>query len=84
MWTNMMNSQYCTGAGLGMIGMTIFWILIFTLAVMLAGQILGYGRNRDKRQQPKQKTSLDILSERYASGEVPRGEFEEKKRDLEG
>ncbi|MFT6916676.1 MAG: putative membrane protein [Motiliproteus sp.] len=78
MWTNMMNGQGWNGMGMGMgIGMVIFWILVIILIVALLRRVLG--ADRDKRQA---KSALEILRERYASGEINKDEYEQKKHDL--
>ncbi|TAL79515.1 MAG: SHOCT domain-containing protein [Burkholderiaceae bacterium] len=79
MWANMMGGQGC--AGLGMLGMGIFWILIIALIFMLIWRVLGYGHNCS-HDTPLQKTALDILREHYAAGEMGRGEFQQKMRDF--
>lgn len=64
--------------GFGWIFMVLFWALVIlgvaALVKWLAG---GVGNNR-----PPGKTTLQILEERYARGEIGREEFEQKKRDI--
>lgn len=65
--------------GLGMLGMSLLWILPI-LAIVLLVKLLwrsgsGPGRNGEKN-------ALDILRERYARGEINKEEFDQKKRDL--
>jgi putative membrane protein len=36
------------------------------------------------RGEPREKTPLEILQERYARGEIGRDEYEQRKRDLQG
>ena len=83
MWSNMMNGQ--GWGGIGMIGMSIFWILAIVLIVVLISALargaLGSGAASERRQE---KTALNILKERYAAGEIERDEYEQKKRDLGG
>ncbi len=83
MWSNMvnmMNGQGCSGMGLGMIGMALFWILAIAIIVTFV-VLLAKGASSRNRQE---KSALDILKERYASGEIERDEYEQKKRDLGG
>ena len=68
------------GMGLGMIGMSLFWILLIVAIVMLVKSMQGSCASSGQRQE---KTALDIFKERYARGEIEREEFEQKKRDLD-
>lgn len=73
-WGNMM------GWGSGIFGwllMLIFWILLILGVIALIRYLGGWTRSKDK-----EKSSLDILKDRYAKGEIDKKEFEEKKRDL--
>jgi len=67
--------------GFGVIGWLtalIFWILVILGVVALVRYLRGTGKNSTN----KDKTSLDILKERYAKGEIDKKEFEDKKKDL--
>ena len=58
--------------------MLAFWGLVITGLVLAIRWLVRQGRaERNDR-------ALDILRERYARGELPRDEFEAKRRDLEG
>ena len=64
------------------IGMLLFWGLIIVVVVALAR---GFGsRSGSNEPRLREKTALDILSDRYARGEIDKSEFEEKRRDLQG
>lgn len=65
--------------GFGMIGMSLFWILLIVAIVALVRGTWGSETFAGRRQE---KTALDILKERYARGEIEKEEFEQKKRDL--
>ena len=51
--------------GLGMFGMSLFWILLIVAIVMRVKSMQSSGASSDQRQE---KTALDILKERYARG----------------
>ncbi len=67
--------------GIGMIGMTLFWILLI-VAIVLLVKLLWNSDHGSGREQ--KKTALDILKERYARGDIEKAEFDQKKSDLEG
>lgn len=67
------------GMGFGMIGMSLFWILLIVAIVALVRSMWGSGNPPESGQK---RTALDVLKERYARGEIGRDEFEQKKRDL--
>lgn len=69
------------GGGFGMITMALFWAALIIGVVFVIRWILTSTGPRS--QGPGQGDSaLEVLRRRYASGEVDRREFEEKKRDL--
>ena len=78
MW-EYMNGYGWGGMGLGMIGMSLFWILLIVAIVMFLKSKGDSGASSVQRQE---KSALDILKERYARSEIGREEFEQKKRDL--
>jgi putative membrane protein len=77
-WDHMGNSMGW-GFGFGGIGMILFWVVIIAVVVILAKGLIGGTGQGDK---PATKSALDILKERYASGEIGREEYERKKRDI--
>ena len=81
MMHNMMDWGSMWGTGM-MLFMTVFWLAV--LALVIVGivylfRLLQAGAGERMRGQ---ETPLDILQKRYASGEINKKEFEEKKRDL--
>ena len=66
-----------------MMFMNVFWVLILISGLYFLATWLG---RRPEALQPNAllpgTSSIDILKERYARGEVDRAEFERIKRDL--
>lgn len=58
--------------------MIVFWGLIIWGIVTLIRWLSRSGRTSYTRSE----TALEILKRRYASGEITKAEFEEKKHDL--
>jgi len=58
----------------GWFGMILFWGAFIWLIVWLI--------NKNKEQEPKEKTPLQIAKERYAKGEITKKQFDEMKKDL--
>jgi putative membrane protein len=59
-----------------MLFMLLFWGLVIAGVVLGIRWLLGQGR------ESRSDTSLEILRQRYARGEINKEEFETKKRDL--
>jgi putative membrane protein len=68
------------GMGFGGIGMILFWGLVVAGVVVLARSFGGFGSGAASRGA--ERTPLEILRERYATGEIDQREFEQKRRDL--
>lgn len=64
------------GFGIHGLGMVSFWVLIVLLIVLFSQGISGENR------RPEGKSAVEILDERYASGEIEQDEYEERKRTL--
>ncbi len=60
--------------------MILFFGAIIVLIVLLVRWLEGSGRGTTA--PPSHKAPLDILKERYASGEIDKEEFEERRRVL--
>jgi putative membrane protein len=73
----MMGNGY--GMGFGGIFMWLFWLLVIIGVVWLVKSFVA----GDGGASGKGKSSLEILKERYARGEIDQQEFEQKRRDLE-
>lgn len=79
MWDHMSGYGGWGGMGFGVIGMSLFWILLIVAIVALINGRWPSGPAEDRRPD---KTALDILKERYARGEIDTEEFEQKKLTL--
>ena len=67
----------------GMILGPIFMILLIVLAAVIVAWVLravGLGWNAG----PPARSAIDILNERFARGEIDKGEFEERRKILLG
>ena len=73
--------QWMMGGSWGWVGMLAFWVLLIAGIVFLVRWAASQGRERPTAG-PRSDAPLDILKRRYASGEINRDEFEQKKRDL--
>ena len=69
------------GHGWGM-GMGWWWIIgLIVLIAVIWMVVKSMNRNTGSTQSPG-KSALDILKERYASGEIDKEEYEKRKKDL--
>lgn len=74
------------GMGLGFFFMILFWALVILGIVAVIRWLMREAQDRPEQGghvQPRNKTPLEIVQERYARGEIDREEYERKKRDLE-
>jgi putative membrane protein len=68
------------GPGSGWIFMVLFWGLVIIGILAAARWVL---EEHSWKTEPRERTALDILKERYARGEIDREEFGQKRRDLQ-
>lgn len=61
--------------------MILFWVAIIIFIVWIVREMSGKNHS-DKTSGPK--TSIDILKERYAKGEITKEQFESMKKDIIG
>ena len=78
MW-EYMNGYGWGGMGLGMIGMSVFWILLIIAIFMFLKSKGAPGAASGHLQE---KTAPDILKARYARSDTDPEEFEQKTREL--
>jgi putative membrane protein len=67
--------------GLGGWGMMIFWIIVVIVIIFLVRWLVGQGRG-GRESLPREESAVDLLKKRYATGEIDKEEFEQKKKDL--
>jgi putative membrane protein len=63
-------------------GMGWGWIIGVIVLVVVVWVFIKAVNQTGGRKPPEKNSSLDILKDRYARGDITRKEFEEKKRDL--
>ncbi|MEK7453225.1 MAG: SHOCT domain-containing protein [Patescibacteria group bacterium] len=85
----MMNFGYSDFCGFSGVFMVLWWALVVAGIFMLVRWILAQNngscndKNHDKNHDKSANdSSLNILKERYAKGEIDKEEFDEKKIDL--
>ncbi|MCF8235656.1 MAG: SHOCT domain-containing protein [Bacteroidales bacterium] len=61
-------------------GMGWWWIIGILLLALIVWLIVRSANSRNT--STKEKSSLDILKDRYARGEIDKAEFEERRKDL--
>lgn len=71
-WNYMMNFGY---------GGMLMWIIFAVILVVAIYFIINNSKSNESPGRSKQ-TSLDIIKERYAKGEISEEEFEKMKRNL--
>lgn len=76
---------YGTGWGIMAFIWTILWWIIVVGGIILVVRWIRDGHHPHWRGDHYHhgRSALDILRERYAKGEIDKGEYEEKKKDLE-
>lgn len=68
------------GGGMGII-MIIFWIVLIAAFALLSSGVIN-GIRGSKQNQTNTPTPLEILKQRYASGEIDTAEYEKKRQNL--
>lgn len=62
--------------------MIIFWLVIIIVLVWLIKFLVGKSGSSGNREREEDPSAMEILKRRYASGEISKAEFEQKKKDL--
>lgn len=62
------------GFSFGWTFMVLFWVLVILGVIYLIQYMAG-----DRNDRGHENTALEILQKRYASGEISRAEFKERK-----
>ena len=71
------------GSGMGGFGFIlniVIWVAVIVGIVILVRWVAGF--TKQKGQASQEDSALEILKKRYASGEISKEEFEQKKRDI--
>lgn len=61
----------------------IFWIVIIGLIIWAVVTIVNRDSTGGTTRKSGGESAMDVLKRRYASGEISKEEFEEKKQDLQ-
>lgn len=74
----MMNEPGWHGWGMGWV-----WILGFALLVAIIWIVLRVKIHNRRNKSPESKSALDTLKDRYARGDIDKGDFDKRKSDLQ-
>lgn len=77
----MMNGFNGHGWGMGL-GMGWWWIIGIAVVAAIVWLILRNANQNGPVNNPGRKSALEILKERYASGEIGKEEYEQKKKEI--
>ena len=81
----MYDSQLCTFSFWWIIPIAMMILCFFMMRRFRGTMMSGFGCcGRDWQQAKGKESSMDILDRRYASGDIDKTEYEEKKRTLTG
>ena len=73
-----------TGGGMGII-MILFWVVLLTAIILLASGLMTRRRFSDQNgdKPATDSDALEIIKQRYASGEISKFEYENMLQDLQ-
>ena len=57
----------------------IFWVIVLIGVALLVQKLIA-----DQRREPPESRALDVLSQRYAKGEIDREEYLRRRQDIIG
>jgi putative membrane protein len=57
----------------------LFWVIVFVGLALLVQKLIA-----DQRREPSEGRALDVLSQRYAKGEIDREEYLRRRQDIKG
>jgi len=72
------------GRGMGMM-MILFWVVLIAAVVLLVSGLITRHHDEDQSggKPVTESDALNILKQRYASGEISKVEFEDMRQDME-
>lgn len=70
------------GIGIHGGGMGFGWIIGLLVLILIIWLIVKAVNQSATPNQGEHESAIDILKERYAKGEINRGEYEQKRKDL--
>lgn len=76
----MMDYGWGMSHSFGWVFVVLLWVLIVLGIVAIARWLFSASVSS---AAPQSKTALEILSERYARGEIGKEEYDQKRRDIE-
>jgi len=66
----------------GIIGSGFLWPIPVVLVFLIGLSMIMIAKNNRQKKRPIESSSLEILNERYASGEITEEEYNQKKSQL--
>lgn len=79
----MYGSEFCTFSFWWIIPLLMMLLCFFMMRGRRGSMMCGFGtRGRDRHATKDTDSAMDMLDKRYASGDIDKVEYEEKKRTL--
>ena len=70
------------GGGMGIV-MILFWVVALAAVVLLVSGLITGGHSSNSKDSNPTLGALEILKQRYASGEIDKKQYENMRRDLQ-